>query len=149
MDRNIIINSFTGRYAFLSNFAGCRINCQGIIYHSAEAAFQAAKSNDPFDRMLVANMTPAAAKKWGRNTKLPNCWEDVKDNIMYEVVKAKFVQNSNLRELLLKTGDAWLIEGSTWNDTYWGQCDGLGWNKLGEILMQVRKELHANVLPTK
>ena len=32
-----------------------------------------------------------------------------------------------------------LIEGNWWKDTYWGVCDGKGQNKLGELLMKVRK----------
>lgn len=41
---------------------------------------------------------------------------------------------------LIKTGDAELIEGNWWGDKYWGMCNGEGMNKLGKILMQVRKE---------
>ncbi len=60
---------------------------------------------------------------------------------MYEAAKAKFTQHDDLRELLLKTGDAKLIE-HTENDCYWGDGgDGSGKNRLGHILMRVRKEL--------
>ena len=41
----------------------------------------------------------------------------------------------------MATGDAELVEGNTWNDTYWGVCNGVGHNHLGKILMQVRQEL--------
>ena len=56
-------------------------------------------------------------------------------------VNAKFSTNESLKKRLLETGDEELIEGNTWNDTYWGVCKGVGLNKLGEILMRVREEL--------
>jgi hypothetical protein len=68
-------------------------------------------------------------------------WEEVKDRIMLEVVRAKLAQHEAVRELLLGTGDRPLIESSP-RDRYWGDGgDGTGRNRLGEILMQVRGEL--------
>ena len=46
-----------------------------------------------------------------------------------------------LRKKLLATGDEHLEEGNYWHDTYWGVCDGVGKNRLGELLMTVRKEV--------
>ena len=34
-------------------------------------------------------------------------------------------------------------EGNDWNDTFWGQCDGVGLNHLGKLLMRVREEIRA------
>ena len=44
---------------------------------------------------------------------------------------------------LVATGDAIVIEGNTWRDTYWGVDlkTGEGENHLGKILMRVRSEL--------
>jgi predicted NAD-dependent protein-ADP-ribosyltransferase YbiA (DUF1768 family) len=44
---------------------------------------------------------------------------------------------------LLETGDAELIEGNDWGDTFWGVCGGKGNNFLGKLLMEVRKELRS------
>ena len=67
---------------------------------------------------------------------------------MYEICKAKFLQNEDLRIRLLATGDEYLEEGTTgWHDNYWGNCECEkcknieGKNTLGKILMRVRKEL--------
>lgn len=66
---------------------------------------------------------------------------------MYEVVLAKFKQNPDLREKLLNTGNAILIEGTTWHDNYWGNCtcdrcaNKFGRNQLGKTLMKVHEEL--------
>lgn len=46
-----------------------------------------------------------------------------------------------MRARLLETGDAMLIEGNTWGDTFWGVCNGQGLNVLGNLLMEIRQEL--------
>ena len=80
----------------------------------------------------------------GRDRKRPlrRDWESVKDQVMLEAVRAKFTQHDDLREVLLGTGDAKLVE-HTENDNYWGDGgDGSGKNRLGQLLMQLRAELH-------
>jgi hypothetical protein len=59
---------------------------------------------------------------------------------MVDLLCQKFT-NSELRQKLLATEDAILIEGNTWGDTFWGVCKGVGKNHLGKILMAIRKEL--------
>ena len=46
-------------------------------------------------------------------------------------------------ELLMLTGDAELIEGNNWGDTFWGVCNGRGENMLGKLLMEIRDYLRA------
>ncbi len=137
------IDNFKDEYFFLSNYYEADVTYNGLTFHSNEAAFQAMK-NLKFATAFCA-LKPNTAKKVGRNVELRKDWEQVKDNIMYEIVKAKFTQNIGLKTKLLSTGNAILIEGNTWNDKYWGVCDGEGKNKLGEILMRVREELLAEV----
>ena len=91
--------------------------------------------------MKFTNVSPRKSKRLGHKVKLREDWNEVKDNIMYEVCKAKFEQNEDIRKLLLETGDATLIEGNTWNDQYWGVCRGKGRNQLGKTLMRIRDEL--------
>jgi ribA/ribD-fused uncharacterized protein len=68
-------------------------------------------------------------------------WEAIKDDLMLEAVFAKFLQNSRLALMLLQTEERELTEHSKL-DGYWGDGgDGSGKNKLGSILMQVRKML--------
>lgn len=60
---------------------------------------------------------------------------------MYEICKAKFSQNTELKKRLLSTGNEHLEEGNTWGDKIWGTVNGVGENRLGKILMRIREEL--------
>lgn len=60
---------------------------------------------------------------------------------MLNLLRYKFSQHMDLREALLATGDAVLVEGNWWGDTFFGVCRGEGENWLGRMLMQVREEL--------
>ena len=135
------IDEFRGKFYFLSNFYSAPVTYGGITYQNNEAAFQAMKvlSNDI--RKQFAELSPNHAKRKGRNVKLRDDWESVKEQYMYEIVLAKFRQNEVLRKRLLATGSCELIEGNTWGDVIWGVCRGRGQNKLGKILMRVRSEL--------
>ena len=145
-----VIDSFSGRYDFLSNFYICSVKFNGITYAHSEGAFQAQKTLSKNERIKVSQMTPGQSKRYcGRrgHITLREDWEQVKDNIMYEIVKEKFLQNKGLKDKLLATGDTVLIEGTTWHDNYWGNCtcdkcsNIEGKNTLGKILMKVRSEL--------
>ena len=134
------IAEFRGKYFFLSNFYGAKVEYNGLSFLNNEAAFQAQKVLDNQTRNKFCNLPPNKAKSLGRHVTLRDDWESVKDNIMYNIVLNKFSQNISLQERLLATGDSILIEGNTWNDTYWGVCNGVGKNMLGKILMGVRNK---------
>lgn len=138
-----MINSFTGEYYFLSNFYMAPVSYNGLSYTNNEAAFQAQKTTTQVIRILkFLNAGPSEAKAAGRKIDLRPDWEEVKSQVMYEIVQAKFTQNPDLKEKLLATGDEHLEEGNTWGDTTWGTVDGVGENRLGKILMKVREELN-------
>lgn len=130
-----MIREFQGEYRWLSNFYHSPLEYEGIPYLSVEAAFQAQKQPERAPSFI--NLNPSEAKRLGRQVNLRPDWEEVKDRIMYEIVKEKF-RNYDLAMKLLATGDQELEEGNTWGDTYWGVCKNGGQNKLGKILMQVR-----------
>jgi len=138
-----VINSFSGYYRFLSNFWLSDVVYDGFVYRNSEAAYQAAKTLDPIKKSWFTPLDPGPAKRLGKNISLRPDWDEVKDQIMYDICKAKFTQNPVLGRLLVETGDEELIEGNTWGDRVWGQVDGVGENKLGKILMRIRKELSA------
>lgn len=75
----------------------------------------------------------------GRKANLPKNWDKIKDQIMYEVVLAKFTQHEDFKEALINVQEE-IVEDNTWNDTYWGRCKGVGENKLGQILTKIREK---------
>lgn len=136
------ISEFNGEYRFLSNFYRADVEYDGIVYPSSEHAYQAAKTLDKHTRLKISKFdTPSYAKKYGRDVPLRPDWENVKIGIMTEIVRYKFTKHQDLKEKLLATGDANLIEGNHWGDRIWGVCKGSGQNNLGKILMKIREEL--------
>ena len=142
-----MIREFRGQYYFLSNFFNAPVTYQGVSYKNNEAAFQSVKLENIKDREAFSNLDPSSAKHLGRKVNLRADWENIKLNVMYDIVKAKFSQNEKLKQLHLATGDKELIEGNTWHDNTYGNCfcpkcqNKKGINHLGKILMQVRSEL--------
>ena len=65
---------------------------------------------------------------------------------MRSILEAKFAV-PELRDALLATGDAELVEGNTWGDVYWGVCGGRGRNQLGRTLMRVRDDIRRRAGP--
>lgn len=126
-------------FAFLSNYYPCSVEYEGLVYDSSEAAFQAQKVIDQNEKKKFCNITPNESKRLGRRVHLRKDWESVKDQIMYEIVKAKFSQNEDFKALLLQVKEP-IVEDNTWNDTYWGVCNGIGKNKLGKILEKIKAE---------
>lgn len=136
------IDKFDGtEYGFLSNFYPSPIEYEGIKYPTVEHMFQALKSLSPVERMsIAAAATPGQAKRMGRRVSLRGDWETVKVDVMRTALQLKF-SDPTLRAQLIATGDAELIEGNTWNDTFWGVCRGTGRNMLGTLLMELRSSL--------
>jgi ribA/ribD-fused uncharacterized protein len=144
MTDNINFYSTKSEYGCFSNFAAFPIRLVGNVWPTSEHYFQAQKFDDiNHQEAIRAEKSPMIAARMGRDRskKLRPDWESVKDAVMTEAVRAKFIQHEELREILLGTGEAKLVE-HTENDSYWGDGgDGSGKNMLGQILMRVRAEL--------
>jgi len=137
-----VIDQFHGPFRFLSNFYPACITFEGIDYPTVEHAYQAAKTDDRGLRLTVAAAhSPGAAKRMGPKLPLRPGWEQIKVDTMRALLRLKFTSYPELRAQLLATGDAELVEVNTWNDTFWGVCNGEGRNQLGKILMEIRREL--------
>ena len=131
-------------FGCFSNFAAYPIALDGKTWPTSEHYFQAQKFREgEHQEAIRTSKSPMIAARMGRDRKKPlrPDWESVKEAIMRKVVLAKFTQHAELREILLATGDALIVE-HTENDAYWGDGgDGSGKNRLGHILMAVRDEL--------
>lgn len=141
-----MIKEFKNQYFFLSNFYECPVYYNKLVFCNAEAAFQAQKVIDEKEQYKFINLNASQARKLGKTIVLREDWEEVKDNIMYEIVKRKFTVNKELQQKLIGTKDEELVEGNWWHDTYWGvdSKTGIGKNKLGKILMKVREEVKSS-----
>jgi ribA/ribD-fused uncharacterized protein len=139
-----MIDRFRGKYSFLSNFYPAEVEIQGQgRFPTTEHAYQFLKVHRPreSERAYIMGLDPVGVKRWARTVEARADWDQIKDAVMLRVVYAKFTQHQNLRDKLCATGTEDLVEGNHWGDTYWGVCEGVGENKLGKILMQVRGEL--------
>lgn len=141
-----IIDDFRFEFRFLSNFEVADILYEDLLYPSTEHAYQAAKSLDPLFRKEFAKLPfPRDAKRMGRKIEIRDDWEQIKDQVMFDVCWYKFSEHERLKQMLLATEDAILVEGNTWGDTYWGVCNGAGQNKLGKTLMRIRTILNETI----
>ena len=150
------IDSFIEEYRFLSNFWPVTIRYEDIIYPSVEHAYQAQKTDHEGVRQEIANLeTAGKAKRFGEDLKLlcqiRSDWSDeLRILHMTALVEIKFsLSNPELAQQLIATGDAELIEGNNWDDTFFGVCDGQGENHLGKILMSTRQKLNDSIQTMK
>lgn len=136
------IEGFDKEFAFLSNFYPSLMEVERMEYLTLEHAYQALKTKDRTERLAIAALeSPGAAKRAGRKVTLRDDWEEIKLEVMKNLVRLKFTLHEDLKEKLLDTGNAYLEETNTWRDRFWGVCKGEGQNHLGRILMEVRDEL--------
>jgi len=134
------IDTFDGEYVWLSNFYPCVVRFEEHVFPSVENAYQAAKFPSE-ERDQFVTMRPGVAKKLGRTATLPGDWNLRRIDVMITLLRYKFEAGTGLAAKLMATGDAELIEGNYWNDTFWGVYRGKGENMLGQLLMAIRAEL--------
>lgn len=135
------IYGFNGEYRFLSNFWPAEVEFDGWYYPTVEHAYQAAKCLELESRVSIqAAVTPGVAKRMGRFIKMRSDWDHIKVPVMRNLLEQKF-SIPELRNLLLLTKDKYIEETNTWNDTFWGVCNGTGKNIMGNLLMKIRSDL--------
>ncbi len=143
-------------YGAFSNLYRREIEFEGEKFATSEHAYQAGKARKPEVRKwLMEAPSPALLAMaahglyvWDINSD----WSKIKFNRMKRVLLAKFTQHEDLKQLLLSTGTARLVESATVDNAVnrlWGEVNGVGKNKLGELLMEVRAELAAAAAPAK
>lgn len=139
-----MIRGFRRDSYFLSNFYLCGITYNGMKFTNAEALFQSFKALNR--QHEYCDLTGKEAKRKGRTEDLPSNWDEARLPLMEGILRLKFTQNDNLKQMLLNTGEQELIESNTWHDNFWGSCEcsrcgDKGENNLGKLLMKIRKEL--------
>lgn len=141
-----------------SNMAAYPIEHEGKRWLTSEALFQAMRFEDEEIRELIRSQkSPFSAKMKAKKNKaamvvVPMSDEDL-DNMML-CLELKIEQHPELREMLIETGDAYMVENCTKRQTasgkFWGAAlrDGYweGQNWLGRLWMKLRSELIANLV---
>lgn len=137
-------------YGAFSNLFRRPMEFEGRVYPTAEHAYQAGKARkDEVREWILSAPTPSlvAMAAHGLYTwDIVPEWSRTKFDRMRKVLKAKFSQHEDLKNLLLSTGNARLVEaGRTDNavNRTWGEVNGKGQNMLGVLLMEVRDEIRA------
>lgn len=145
-------------YGFLSNWYMSSFELDGVTYSSMEQYIMYQKcilfGDTETAKQIINTDDVEKAKMMGRTAKGYNntVWSGIRQVIAYRGLLAKFEQNPDLKQKLLDTGDAYLVE-CAYSDKIWA-CgvhidDGdrrdmskwKGQNILGFALMEVRKEL--------
>lgn len=142
----------------LSNWYKCKFKIDSINFSSTEQHMMYNKAL-LFNDMLAAKEIlktndPKKVKALGRAVKGFNkaIWDQMNGLIILEGNYEKYIQNENLADILLATGDAELVEASPYDKIYgcgFGVDDPriidkskwTGQNILGKILSDVRSEL--------
>lgn len=139
-------------YGVFSNLFRRSMVFEGREYTTAEHAYQAGKARKEAVReWILSAPSPSlvAMAAHGLYTwDITPDWSRTKFDRMRNVLLAKFTQHEDLKEILLSTGDARLVEVGRTNNLVnrtWGEVNGKGANMLGVLLMEVREEIRGQV----
>jgi ribA/ribD-fused uncharacterized protein len=132
------------------------IDDKGESWKSSEHYFQAYKfilsgHPDLANQIKAIENAKAVFNFAQANTKAVDFseWNKERDNVMLRALAFKFYQNKDLKDLLIGTKNAEIIEDSPY-DSYWGigidkKTGNIGQNKLGKALMLLRANINAGV----
>lgn len=141
------ITDFSDEYRFLRNSYPAHFEYKGLTFTNAEAAFQSEKVDDDSSRYAFCKLPAHAAKKLGRTVRLRPNWSQMRNEVMENVLRAKFNWENGLAEMLVDTGDREIRPENVRHENYWGVCQcsecagKKGENHMGKILMKIREEL--------
>lgn len=132
-------------YGPLSNLYRRSVEFEGEHFATSEHAYQAGKARKPaVRRWLMEAPSPALLAMAAHGLyywDVAPGWSTSKFDRMRAVLRAKFTQHADLRDLLLSTGDARLVESAAVDNEVnrlWGEVGGVGRNMLGVMLMDLR-----------
>jgi ribA/ribD-fused uncharacterized protein len=139
-----------------SNLYRRSIEFEGHTYPTAEHAYQAGKARKKEVRdWLMAAPSPSLLAMAAHGLyywDITPGWSTSKFARMKAVLQAKFSQHADLRDALLCTGEARLVESATVDNAVnrlWGEVNGVGQNMLGMLLMEVRDEIRKTATSAK
>jgi len=141
-----------------SNWATSTFKYKDITFSCSEQAMMWEKAMTFGDTatasQILETSDPSAQKKLGRlvNGYDDKVWSLIREELVFDICKAKFTQSAKMREELLNTGNTLLVEASPY-DKIWGiglgvedprsldEAQWQGLNLLGQVLTNVREEI--------
>lgn len=156
---DVVFRKVSGPHGWLSNMSPHVLTVVDKVWPTAEALFQAMRFDDrdiweeirSVDSPMMAKML---AKRYaGRMVVAPRTPPDIHN--MVAVLRTKVQQHAGLKELLLQTGDARIIEDVTTRPSesgmFWGMkraSEGwVGGNWLGSLWMKIRDSIRESSTP--
>ena len=143
-------------YGAFSNLYRRTVMFEGEEYMTSEHAYQAGKARkDEVKKWLMAAPSPALLAMAAHGLYVWDVhpdWSKTKFDRMKKILICKYTQHQDLQELLLSTGNKRLVEVATVDNAVnrlWGEVNGKGQNKLGELLMEVRDEIRQRLTGSK
>ncbi|GMQ95182.1 MAG: hypothetical protein BMS9Abin13_294 [Patescibacteria group bacterium] len=132
-------------YVF-SNFSSFKLEWKGFLWMTSEHAYHSEKFEDEnlIEQLKNTRSAHDAMKlAYANKSKYRKDWDNMKLEVMKEILRAKVQQHLYVKKKLLESGHKELIENS-WRDPYWGWGPNKdGENHLGKLWMEIRDEMRS------
>jgi len=144
-----VVGFYEREFYVFSNFSSFQVEWKGRIWKTSEHAYQAAHffniEPELVEEIFEAKSAHDVFKIAKANAnKAPSNWEEIKVEIMEDIVRNKLQQNPYVMHKLMQTGDRLIVEDSPKDDCWgWGPNKD-GRNELGKIWMKLREEIIKN-----
>ena len=141
-----VIGFYPREFYPLDNFSSFKVEWNGYLYASLEEAYQAASfmgSDEELVEKVKKSHSADEAQRiaYANRDKQRTDWNEVKLEIMEELLRLKVEQNPYVKKKLLQTENYLIVEDSP-KDSYWGWGeDRQGENHLGKLWMKLRNEI--------
>ena len=137
------INFVETKWTYLSPFSAHEVVIDGVMYKTAEHAYQALRMKPEARAEIMNSTSPLEAWRRAQAAKENNQIDESVDKLelMEKIFRAKLKQHSDVREILELTGTHELLKVYD-TDYYWGTgAVGTGENQMGKLWMKLRAEL--------
>ena len=158
-DTTEVFGGILSEYSVLSNWSPSKIEYNNHVYVNLEQAYMHVKAMENDDSVAARKIRyakdPREIKRIGSSLTMNNKekWETIRHGVMHDLVKAKFMQNNDMAQELIQTGNRRLGETGKGSDyaigvpfTHPRVLDSTVWtaaSELGKTLEAVRDELRA------
>lgn len=140
------IGFYPREFFVFDNFSSFRVLVDGVLYCTAEHAYQALKfikSAPEIAKQITESYSAHDAQKiaYANRDKQDKNWNEKRLDVMERLLRLKIEQNPYVKKKLLQTGNYTICEDSP-KDDFWGiGANRQGRNELGKLWMKLRKEL--------